>query len=166
MNKKTISNMASFVSLVFFQIFICNQLNFLDNINPFIYVLFIILYPIGFKKSWFIFTAFTLGLTIDLFLDTGGAHAAASVSAAYFRPLFLKFSFGAAYEYQSIKINNSELTQRLVYFSCLVFFHHLLLFTLVFFDAGKLELIIYRTLVVGFSSLILALLLNTLFNKN
>ena len=92
MNKKTISNIASFVTLVFFQIFICNQLNFLDNINPFIYVLFIILYPIGFKKSWFIFTAFTLGLIIDLFLDTGGAHAAASVTAAYFRPLFLKFS--------------------------------------------------------------------------
>ena len=79
MNSTLTINIIRFVALIILQILICNQLNFLGSLNPFVYVLFIILYPIGINRMNFIFISFLIGLFIDLFLDTGGAHAAATV---------------------------------------------------------------------------------------
>ncbi|MEC8133248.1 MAG: hypothetical protein VX046_00205 [Bacteroidota bacterium] len=113
----------------------------------------------------FLFIAFSLGLIIDLFLDSGGANAAASLSIAYIRPIFLKFSFGAAYDYQSVKLNTAEALPRLIYFALMIFIHHFILFTLIYFDSSKFKMIIYNTLVNSGFTLILVLLLNTLFSS-
>ena len=115
----------------------------MGNINPYIYILFLLLYPIGSNRMGFLFIAFSLGLIIDLFLDSGGANAAASLSIAYIRPIFLKFSFGAAYDYQSLKLNTAEALPRLIYFALMIFIHHFILFTLIYFDSSKFKMIIY-----------------------
>ena len=80
MNSTLTINIIRFVTLIILQILICNQLNFLGSLNPFVYVLFIILYPIGSNRMNFIFISFLIGLIIDLFLDTHpyGAHTTAS----------------------------------------------------------------------------------------
>ena len=106
-----------------------------------------------------------MGLIIDIFLDSGGAHAAAAVSIAYIRPIFLKFSFGSAYEYQAIKFNDSEILQRIVYFAFLIFIHHLILFALVVFDGTKTNMIISQALSSGVFTLFLTLILHTLFSQ-
>ena len=59
---------------------------------------------------------------------------------AYIRPLFLKFSFGAAYEYQTIKFSNTDFSQRLVYFLFLIVIHHFILFSLVVFDKNEIAI--------------------------
>ncbi len=166
MNSSLTINIIRFVTLILLQTLICNNLNFFGSLNPFVYVLFIILYPIGSNRMNFIFISFLIGLVIDLFLDTGGAHGTASVCIAYIRPLILKFSFGAAYEYQVIKINESELPQRLSYFSIMILLHHFILFTLIYFDLSRLSTIIYHIFVVGVFTFIVTMLLNTLFSKN
>ena len=165
MNSLLFSNITRFITLGLVQIMICNQLNFMGNINPYIYILFLLLYPIGSNRMGFLFIAFSLGLIIDLFLDSGGANAAASLSIAYIRPVFLKFSFGAAYDYQSVKLNTAEALPRLTYFTLMIFIHHFVLFTLIYFDNSKLKMIIYNTLVNSGFTLILVLLLNTLFSS-
>ncbi|MEC8536253.1 MAG: rod shape-determining protein MreD [Bacteroidota bacterium] len=137
----------------------------MGNINPYIYILFLLLYPIGSNRMGFLFIAFSLGLIIDLFLDSGGINAAASLSVAYMRPIFLKFSFGAAYDYQSVKLNTAEALPRLTYFALMIFIHHFILFTLIYFDSSKFKMIIYNTLVNSGFTLILVLLLNTLFSS-
>ena len=164
MNSLLFSNTVRFITLLLTQVLICNQLNFMGNINPYIYILFLLLYPIGSNRMGFIFIAFSLGLIIDLFLDSGGANAAASLSIAYIRPIFLKFAFGAAYDYQSVKINTAETLQRLTYFTLMIFIHHLILFTLIYFDSSKFKMIIYHTLTNGGFTLLLILLLNALFS--
>jgi len=74
-------------------------------------------------------------LLLMYFLDSGGTHAAASVVIAYVRPLFLKFSFGAAYDYQAIKFSASRLySRRFIYFLLLIRHSSLVLFSLVVFD--------------------------------
>ena len=143
MNSLLFSNITRFITLGLVQIMICNQLNFMGNINPYIYILFLLLYPIGSNRMGFLFIAFSLGLIIDLFLDSGGANAAASLSIAYIRPIFLKFSFGAAYDYQSLKLNTAEALPRLIYFALMIFIHHFILFTLIYFDSSKFKMIIY-----------------------
>jgi len=98
-------------------------------------------------------------------MDTGGAHAAASVTVAYMRPVFLKFSFGAAYEYQAIKFNEADLLTRFIYFTLLILIHHFILFILIIFDNSKAGMVVSNALSTGLFTLFLALTLTTLFSR-
>ena len=116
MNNIVSANIARFIILVLFQVLVLNNINFLGYINPYIYILFIILFPIINNRLLFIFLGFFVGLSVDLFLDSGGVHAAACVTIAYIRPVILKFAFGMAYEHQTVKFSSTEFGQRFTYF--------------------------------------------------
>lgn len=165
MNSLLFSNIIRFIALVLLQVLICNQMNFLGSINPYIYILFILIYPVKNNRLSFIFISFVLGILIDIFMDTGGAHAAASVTIAYMRPVFLKFSFGAAYEYQAIKFNDADLLPRVIYFTLLILIHHFILFILIIFDNSKAGMVVSNALSTGLFTLFLALTLTTLFSR-
>ena len=134
-------------------------------INPYLYILFILLYPINNNRALFIFLSFLLGLSIDLFLDSGGVHAAACVTIAYIRPIFLKFSFGMMYDHQTIKISSSELGQRLTYFSLMTLVHHVILFCLEVFSASKILLILKKSLFSSIFTIILCVLITILLSR-
>lgn len=165
MNSLLFSNIIRFIALVLLQVLICNQMNFLGSISPYIYVLFILIYPVKNNRLSFIFISFILGILIDIFMDTGGAHAAASVTIAYMRPVFLKFSFGAAYEYQAIKFNDADLLPRVIYFTLLILIHHFILFILIIFDNSKAGMVVSNALSTGLFTLFLTLTLTTLFSR-
>jgi rod shape-determining protein MreD len=165
MNNVTTINTVRFILLVLAQSLVLNNINFLGYINPYIYILFIILFPIKNNRMLFIFLSFLLGLSVDLFLDSGGVHAAACVTIAYVRPLILKFSFGMIYEHQTIKFSNTEFGQRLTYFSIIIFIHHLLLFSLEIFNASNILLILKKTLLSGIFTILLCLLITVLFSS-
>jgi len=164
MNNRVLKIIFSFVGLVLLQVLVCSHMNFMGDINPYVYVLFILLYPVINNRLLFIFTSFLIGYTVDIFLDSGGVHAAASVTIAYIRPLILKFSFGAAYDYQSIKFSAVEFSRRLIYFLVLIVVHHVILFSLVIFDQTKTVLILQQTLYSSIFTLILCLLFSSLFS--
>ena len=165
MNNSITSNIIRFIVLLLVQVIICNNINFMGYINPHVYLLFILLYPTSNNRLTFIFSSFLLGLIIDVFLDSGGTHAAASVLIAYIRPLFLKFSFGAAYDYQAIKFSNTDFSQRFVYFLFLIVIHHFVLFFLVVFNQYEMLLIVKQTLYSSAFSLLICLLFTSLFSK-
>ena len=165
MNNNVLKTILRFIGLVLLQVIVCSNINFLGDLNPFVYVIFIFLYPIVNNRLLFIFISFLLGLSIDIFLDSGGIHAAASVTIAYIRPLFLKFSFGASYDYQSLKFSNTNFSQRLVYFLMLIVIHHFILFSLVLFDENKIALIIQQALYSSIFTLVVCLLFSSLFSK-
>jgi rod shape-determining protein MreD len=154
-----------FFGLLSLQVLICSNINLMGYINPNIYLLFILIYPALSNRLVFIFSSFLLGVIIDAFLDSGGTHAAASVLIAYIRPLFLKFSFGAAYDYQSLKFSNSSFTQRYIYFLSLILIHHLVLFSLVVFNQDKMLLIIKQTFYSSVFTFLLCLLIYSLFSS-
>ncbi|HBT08745.1 MAG TPA: rod shape-determining protein MreD, partial [Leeuwenhoekiella sp.] len=83
MNNSITHNILRFVFLVLIQIAIFNNINFLGYINPYPYVLFIVLFPIGDNRALLLFTSFLLGLTVDMFCNSGGMHAASCVTIAY-----------------------------------------------------------------------------------
>ncbi len=165
MNNAITINISRFIILILLQVLVLNNINFLGYINPYIYILFIILYPIKNNRLLFIFLSFLLGLTVDLFLDSGGVHAAACVTIAYIRPVLLKFSFGTIYDYQTIKFNTTEFGQRLTYFSAIIFIHHLILFSLEIFNSSKIILILKKTLFSSIFTIILCLLITILFSR-
>ncbi|MEZ4874221.1 MAG: rod shape-determining protein MreD [Flavobacteriaceae bacterium] len=148
-NNELLKNAGRFVLLVLVQVLLLDHINFLGYINPYLYVFFMVVYPLSGNKGLLIFLSFLLGLTIDLFNGSGGIHAGASVFIAWVRPFVLKYSFGVSYEYNTVKINSASFSQQLVYIMSLVFFHHLVLFSLEIFNAQQILLLLKSTLFSG-----------------
>lgn len=165
MNKLLVSNIARFIVLVLVQVLILNQINFLGYINPYLYVLFVLLLPFNLNQLSVIFYSFLIGITIDAFQDTGGINAAACLVIAYIRPLILKFSFGVSYEHQTIKFYKTPITQRIGYIFILVFIHHLVLFSLEVFNASYYLLIGKKTMFSSIFTVFLILLVTAFFQK-
>ena len=165
MNNAISTNIARFITLILAQVLVFNNIDFLGYTNPYIYILFIMLFPIKNNRFLFLCLSFLLGLTVDLFSDSGGVHAAACVTIAYIRPVLLKFSFGLIYEHQTIKFSSTDFGQRLTYFSIIIFIHHLILFSLEIFNSSKVILILKKSLFSSIFTLILCLLITTLFSK-
>ena len=166
MNSSITLHISRFILLVLLQVLIFNHVNFMGYINPYVYILFIVLYPISNNRQLFIFLSFLLGLTVDIFSDSGGIHAAACVTIAYARPLFLKFSFGTSYEHQTLRISNSEMGQRISYFTTIILLHHIVLFSLEVFNTYNILLIIKKSLFSGIFTLIMCLILTVLFSRS
>ena len=136
-----IYNLILGASLILMQSLFLNNINLLEYLNPFIYIYFIIYYPIKNNRSVFIILAFIYGLLIDLFSDTHGIHAASTLCIAYFRPYLLKLFFGMAYEHQVVKFDTLELKQNIFYLFSMIIIHHIILFSLEVFDLSKANLI-------------------------
>ncbi|MCR8668884.1 rod shape-determining protein MreD [Aestuariibaculum sp. M13] len=165
MNNTAYSNIARFIVLVLVQVLICNHINFLGYINPYPYILFILLFPVKNNRLLIIFLSFLIGLAIDLFQDSGGIHAAASVFIAYARPLILKFSFGMMYEHQTIKFDNVEFGSKFTYISILTLLHHFVLFSLEIFNASKVILVLQKTLFSSIFTILLCILATIIFSR-
>ena len=154
-----------FIILILIQVLICSHINFLGYINPYIYVLFIILFPVKNNRSLFIFLSFLLGLIVDLFLDSGGINAAASVFIAYARPIILKFSFGMVYEHQNMKFDTVDFGAKLTYITIMTVAHHIILFCLEIFSISKIILILQKTLFSSIFTIILCVLITIIFSR-
>ncbi|GHC47730.1 rod shape-determining protein MreD [Ulvibacter litoralis] len=164
-NSEIISNVFRFIILVLLQVLILNNINFLGYINPYLYILFIIVFPLNGNKSLLIILSFLLGLSIDLFGNSGGIHAAACLVIAYLRPLFLKFSFGVSYEYNMVKVNKAPLTERITYITLMVLLHHLILFSLEIFSFSHILLLLKSTLFSSIFSIVLVFCTLLLFSR-
>ena len=111
-NNEVLTNIIRFLGLIFLQVFLLNNINLGGYINPYLYIIFIILFPLDGNKGLLIFLSFLLGLSVDIFEDSGGIHAAACAFIAYIRPVVLKYSFGVSYEYNSINLKKAETRER------------------------------------------------------
>jgi rod shape-determining protein MreD len=145
MNSALLENSARFILLVAAQVLIFNRIDLFGYINPFPYILFIILYPVNGNKSGLLLASFFLGILMDMFCNSGGVHAAACIVLAYFRPSIFKFSFGLSYEYQTVKLNDILTPERFSFILIAVVIHHSVLFILEVFKISLLIDILLRT---------------------
>lgn len=165
MNNIFLNTTIRFFVLILVQVLALNHINFFGNINPYPYILFILLFPVNNNRTLFVFLAFLLGICVDIFSDSGGVHAAACVTIAYIRPIVLKFSFGTIYDYQTIKFDQTEFGSRLTYFIILTLIHHLILFSLEVFNISNIILILQKTLFSSIFTILLCFIITILFSK-
>ncbi|PNW29901.1 rod shape-determining protein MreD [Formosa algae] len=165
MNSNVISLILKFITLILVQVVILNHINFLGYINPYLYILFVVLYPVKNDRMIFMLLSFLLGILVDVFSDSGGIHAAACVTIAYLRPLVLKWSFGTVYEHQTIKFNNVDFGSKLMYFSLLTVIHHLVLFLLEVFNFSETLLTLQKTLFSSIFTILLCVIVTIIFSK-
>jgi len=146
MNSTLLFNITRFILLMAAQILIFNNLNILGYINPYPYILFIILYPVNSNKYGLLIASFLLGITMDMFCNSGGVHAASCLVLAYFRPYIFKFSFGLSYEYQTVRLNDVLTPERFSFILIAVALHHFTLFLLEIFRLNLILEILLKTL--------------------
>ncbi len=166
MNKDVTLHIGRFVILILIQVLVLNHINFFGYLNPYIYIIFILLAPLHSNKSLFLLISFILGMTIDIFGDSGGVHAAACTIIAFFRPVALRSAFGLSYEFQTIKLSNAGFGERLGYVTLMVFLHHIVLFSLEIFNFSHILLIAKKTLFTSLFTIVITMLVLVLFRRN
>ena len=96
--------------------------------SPFIYPIFIFLLPIKISNARLLFLSFGMGLTVDIFSNTGGIHAAASVFISYLRPFLLNnlMPGGKLEDQAQPDMEKLGLVSFLIYAGSLLIIHHYL----------------------------------------
>jgi len=162
-----IRNIIRFIILVFVQVLIIKNIELGRFINPFLYVLFIIVLPFETPKWVLLISAFLLGTTIDMFYDTSGMHAAATVFMAYIRPGVLKlFSPRDGYEFGTQPtVQYLGVPWFLSYAGILIFLHHFILFYIEIFRFSEFFATFFRVIVSSVFSILLIIVTQYLFNR-
>ena len=152
-----LQNIFRFVLLVLFQVLVLNNIQFLGYINPYIYILFILVLPFQMPRWFLLILAFILGLTIDIFSNTPGTHAFATVFVAFFRDGIIKL-------FTNIEEGNNPtpsfhtfgVSSFVKYVILMVLIHHTLLFTLEAFSFVNFWIVLAK---IVLSSLVTILLI-------
>ena len=142
----SILNSIRFVVFLLLQLLIFNNINLFGYLNPYPYILFILLYPVNSNKSVLLLASFTMGILLDMFCNSGGIHTISSLILAYVRPTLFKFSFGLSYEYQTVKIADKISPERITLLLLAIFIHHFVLFFFEYFRIDLIFTILSRTL--------------------
>ena len=166
MKSETLNTIIRFIALILLQILVLNNINFLGYINPYLYILFVALYPILSNKNYFIIISFCFGILLDIAMDSGGIHSGCCVLIAFSRPLFLRICFGHNYSYQITSIASTELIKKISYCAFIIIIHHILMFAFEFFSINKIDLILLNTLYSGIFSILLTVLGIIIFSRN
>jgi rod shape-determining protein MreD len=162
----SLANILRFILFLMLQLLLFNNIDFMGYLNPFPYVLYIILFPVNGNKPTLLVTSFLLGLFLDMFTNSGGVHATASLLLAYVRPSLFKFSFGLSYEYQTVKIADKITPERITFLILAIFIHHLVLFLLEFFRLSLIVSVIGRTFLATIFTFFMCLLIIYLIKPN
>ncbi len=156
-------NIVRFIFLLIFQILVFSKMNIFGFINPFPYVLYILLFPSGDNKKMLLITSFIMGYTIDLFSDSGGVHALSSVVIAYMRSGIFEVFFGSSFESQTLDLRKNFSINVFKYMLFFVLIHHLLFFVVSVFSFVNILDILLRTLVTLVFTLSIVIMLFLFF---
>jgi rod shape-determining protein MreD len=148
MIKEFIKYLFYFVVLILAQLAVFNNIEFSGYINPYIYVLFILLLPFYTPRIVLLISAFGLGLAIDLFMGTPGVHSTATVLMAFSRPSVLAlFSPREGYQSGTLpRLSEFGMEWFIKYTIILVFLHHFTLFYLEVFTLNYFFSTFFRAL--------------------
>ncbi|MBR3939894.1 MAG: rod shape-determining protein MreD [Bacteroidales bacterium] len=85
MNRLVIQNVIRGLVLIFFQVMVLNNIYLGGYVNPFLYILFILMLPVGMPKAALIFLSFLAGFFVDLFSSTLGMHTFSATLIGFLR---------------------------------------------------------------------------------
>jgi rod shape-determining protein MreD len=161
-----IKNTILFIGLILFQVIVLNNVLFWGYINPLLYILFIILYPLKRDRSVFLLLSFLLGLCIDFFVDSGGINAAATLFIAYIRlPLLKGLLRKPEIDFPVFNISKLPFLRLLSFIVILTFSHHLIIFSLEYFKLNAILTIFSRTFLTSIFTNILLIFSLLLMDK-
>ena len=148
-----------FILLVLIQILILNQVQLSGYINPYMYILFILLLPVNTPAYAMLMLAFLLGITIDIFSNSMGIHASASVLIAYVRPFVIRSVSVRDEEMDNYPgLMQTKFSWFFKYTAVLVIIHHFILFYLEVFSFSGFFITFLRVLLSSIFSIFIIVL--------
>jgi len=163
-----IRNIFRFFILIAVQVFLIKNIELGRFINPFLYILFVLMLPFETPNWLVLILSFILGLTVDMFYDTMGMHAAASAFMGFCRPAILKLLAPRdGYENGTQpSLQYFGIAWFLSYAGILIFLHHIVLFFIEIFRLSEFFSTFFRVILSTLCSLLLILITQFLFYKN
>jgi len=129
MNNQIIKFTLLFAVSVLVQVLFLNQLQISRFVNPFFYLLFIILLPTNLPRYLLLLLGFLMGISIDVFSNTPGIHASATVFISFIRPFVVNPSNADDKErVVAPTLHNTSLVWFLKYAAIIVLLHHFFIF--------------------------------------
>ncbi|MDX8340983.1 rod shape-determining protein MreD [Draconibacterium sp. IB214405] len=159
MGREVIKYTIMFVGLVLTQVLFLNQVQVSGFVNPYIYILFILLLPLNAPRYVVLLGGFFVGLSVDIFSNTMGIHAFASVFIAFLRPLIVR----AITDREEDRSDYPGLAQNgfswfLYYTALMVFLHHSVLFFIEVFTLSDFFGTLYRIILSSLFSIFVIVL--------
>ncbi len=152
-----------FFVLTSIQILILNNIQISGYINPFVYILFVMLLPPKMPKAIVLILAFMMGFTIDVFSDSYGVHSSATVLLAFLRPKVLALvSVKGGEDLEAIGIKQLRINRFFTYSSILCLIHHFTLFYIEAFRLNEFFDTFLRALYSSFFSILMILMIESL----
>ncbi len=159
MGRELIKYAIMFIVLVLTQVLFLNQVQISGFVNPYIYILFILLLPLNAPRYIVLLGGFFVGLSVDIFSNTLGIHAFASVFIAFLRPVIIR----AITDREEDMSDYPGLAQNgvgwfLYYTSLMVFLHHSVLFFIEVFTLSDFFGTLYRIILSSLFSIFVIVL--------
>ena len=145
--EKILNRIVWFIGLLLVQILLFNEIYLFGLATPFIYVYFILVLDKEVDRNALMLQAFALGLMVDVFCNTPGVNAGASVLLAFTRARLLRM-FMPREEYENFEpgIRTMGVWPFLRYAFVAVLLHHSALFMLEAFSLAHIGHLLLRVL--------------------
>ncbi|MGN7819917.1 rod shape-determining protein MreD [Chitinophaga varians] len=159
-------NIIRFAFLLLIQVFVLNKILIHQLVSPYLYMLFILALPFNLPRPVVMLLGFLMGISLDMFSNTMGIHAAACVFIAYLRPFIINVlspQGGFETTQKTPSMTSMGVSQFLIYAAVLVFLHHVVFFILEVFGFGNPLYLMLKILLSTAASLILIVLYELLF---
>ena len=156
-------NIVRFLFLILIQLLVVDQisLGFMGNyISLVIYVSFLLTFPINTSNYLLLVVALILGLTMDMFKDSGGIHASACLFLAFLRPFVLRRlqSQNPIDEVEELTVYTEDLKKNITYTVLLLSGFFFWLFLLEEFSFSRIPMILLKTLLSTIFSTLLIII--------
>lgn len=83
-----------FFILIFLQAFLFSKIDLWGYVNPYVYIMIILMLPMGMNRALSLFLGFMLGLMFDFISGNMGLHTICTTWLAYIRPFVLRYTAG------------------------------------------------------------------------
>lgn len=162
-----IKNIPRFFLLVGLQVFLFNNIQFSGYINPYVYILFIMSLPFGTPRWLVLIISFILGMSIDMFSDSAGIHAAACTFMGYSRSyiLLLVKPLDDYDESKSPSIKDMGFAWFITYAAILTVLHHFVYFYMEVFRFSEIFSVLLRVILSSIFSLLIIIISQYFFSK-
>ena len=164
---KVFNNVKRFLFLMLLQVMVLNHVQWSGFVNPYIYILFIMMLPLETPKWALLLMGFATGLIIDMFGNTSGLHAASATLLAFARPGVLNLiSPRDGYEAETtLTPQKLGIKWFLAYVIILTAIHHFFYFYLEVFRLSEFFFTFFKALLNTVITIVIILIGVYLFGK-
>ncbi|MGL4992758.1 MAG: rod shape-determining protein MreD [Bacteroidales bacterium] len=166
----TVNYLKSAIGFIFFlllQSLILNNVSFYGWGTPFLYIYFLLALPSNISRNVQLTIGFLMGIGIDIFANTLGVNAFASVVAMTFRPHLLNLFKSRDDQDSFIPSFQSYGTGNFIrYSTTMIIMHHLALYAVQLFRLNDASILAMKTAASALVSIIIIQLLESLKSTN